>query len=163
MSSFSKRLRQLRQERDITQDFLAKAVGISKSSINMYERGEREPGFETLEAIADFFNVNFDYLLGRTDDRGFSLSPAISTLKSIDRFASIFHATPDGDDIASLLLHCSVLLLNIEMSDKLSASEREQAHNFAASLLSLLDKNTDFIKQCKYKQIKGAYSDSESI
>ena len=30
-----------------------------------YERDEREPGFETLEAIADFFNVNMDYLLGR--------------------------------------------------------------------------------------------------
>lgn len=35
----------------------------------MYERGEREPGFETLEAIADYFNVDMDYLLGKSDHR----------------------------------------------------------------------------------------------
>ena len=33
----------------------------------MYERGEREPGLETLEVIADFFNVDMDYLLGKSD------------------------------------------------------------------------------------------------
>ena len=33
----------------------------------MYERGEREPGFETMEAIADLFNVDMNYLYGRTD------------------------------------------------------------------------------------------------
>lgn len=32
----------------------------------MYENGEREPDFETLEAIADFFNVDMDYLIGRS-------------------------------------------------------------------------------------------------
>ena len=33
----------------------------------MYERGEREPSFEVLETIADYFNVDLDYLLGKTD------------------------------------------------------------------------------------------------
>ena len=33
----------------------------------MYERGERQPNFEVLEMIADFFNVDIDYLLGRTN------------------------------------------------------------------------------------------------
>ena len=33
----------------------------------MYERGEREPNFETLEVIADYFNVDMDYLLGKTN------------------------------------------------------------------------------------------------
>ena len=33
----------------------------------MYERGEREPGIETLEAFADCFNVDMDFLLGRSD------------------------------------------------------------------------------------------------
>ena len=35
----------------------------------MYERGEREPGLETLEAIADYFNVDMDYLLGKSEHR----------------------------------------------------------------------------------------------
>lgn len=65
MGTFGERLKGLRNERGISQNELSKYIGVSKSSVNMYERGEREPGFETLEAIADFFNINMDYLLGR--------------------------------------------------------------------------------------------------
>lgn len=65
MGTFGQRLKELRNERGISQNELSKHIGVSKSSVNMYERDEREPGFETLEAIADFFNVNMDYLLGR--------------------------------------------------------------------------------------------------
>lgn len=68
MPKFSDRLRQLRTERGISQQALANSLGdISKSSINMYERGEREPGLEMLEAIADFFNVDMDFLLGKSN------------------------------------------------------------------------------------------------
>lgn len=65
MRTFGQRLKDLRNSRGISQNELSKHIGVSKSSVNMYERDEREPGFETLEAIADFFNVNMDYLLGR--------------------------------------------------------------------------------------------------
>lgn len=65
MASFKNRLKELRKQAELSQSELAEKVGVSKSSINMYERGEREPSFETLEAIADFFNVNLDYLMGR--------------------------------------------------------------------------------------------------
>lgn len=67
MAQFDKILRLLRNEKGMSQQELADALGISKSSINMYERGERQPNFEVLEAIADFFNVDIDYLLGRTN------------------------------------------------------------------------------------------------
>lgn len=67
MSKFSERLRQLRTSKDLSQMDFAKQIKLSKSSINMYERGEREPGLETLERIADYFNVDMDYLLGKSD------------------------------------------------------------------------------------------------
>ncbi len=67
MASFEERLKFLRVSKELSQMDLAKQLKISKSSINMYERGEREPGIETLEAIADFFNVDLDYLLGKSD------------------------------------------------------------------------------------------------
>ena len=67
MSKFSERLRQLRIARELSQMLLSKYIGVSKSSVNMYERGEREPNLETLEKIADFFNVDMDYLLGKSD------------------------------------------------------------------------------------------------
>lgn len=77
MAQFNERLRQLRKDRGMSQQELADQLrlltadskGLSKSSINMYERGEREPGFETLETIADYFNVDMDYLLGRSDSK----------------------------------------------------------------------------------------------
>ena len=67
MAQFDKILKLLRNEKNMSQQELADALGISKSSIDMYERGERQPNFEVLEAIADFFNVDIDYLLGRTN------------------------------------------------------------------------------------------------
>ena len=64
MSTFSNSLVQLRNNRHITQEELAKALGVSRSTIGMYESGTREPNFETLEAIADYFNVSMGFLIG---------------------------------------------------------------------------------------------------
>ena len=67
MSRFNKRLKELRKRKGLSQQQLADILRISKSSVNMYERGEREPSIDTLEAIADHFNVDMDYLLGKTN------------------------------------------------------------------------------------------------
>lgn len=57
----------LRKERSITQDQLGKALGITRQAISNYEKGLREPDYETLESIADYFNVDMSYLLGETE------------------------------------------------------------------------------------------------
>lgn len=62
-------LKQLRMESHLTQKELGNILGISESTVGMYERNKREPDFETLEAIADYFNVDMDYLTGRSDIR----------------------------------------------------------------------------------------------
>lgn len=67
MAQFDKILKLLRTEKNMSQQELADALGISKSAVNMYERGDRQPNFEVLESIADYFNVDIDYLLGRTN------------------------------------------------------------------------------------------------
>lgn len=67
MLKFSERLKELRRAKRLSQQEFSKYIGVSKSSINMYERGEREPSLDTIEAIADFFNVDLDYLLGKSD------------------------------------------------------------------------------------------------
>ena len=67
MPNFNMRLKELRKSKSLSQQKLADMIGTSKSSINMYERGEREPGLDTIEAFADFFNVDLDYLLGKSD------------------------------------------------------------------------------------------------
>lgn len=68
MPNFNERLRSLRKNYGLSQQALADKIGnVSKSSINMYERGDREPGLEMMEAFADFFNVDLDYLYGKSD------------------------------------------------------------------------------------------------
>lgn len=67
MGDFANRLKALRNSHGLTQDEFAKKIKITRSRLGMYETGQREPDFETLEVIADFFNVDTDYLLGRTD------------------------------------------------------------------------------------------------
>lgn len=67
MVIFGDRLKLLRNRKGLSQSEFAKQIGVSKSSVNMYERGDREPNFETLEAIADYFNVDLDYLMGKSD------------------------------------------------------------------------------------------------
>jgi transcriptional regulator with XRE-family HTH domain len=66
--TFGKRLRILRKNRNLTQKDLADRFNVGESTIGMYERDEREPSFEFVKQLADFFNVTTDYLLGRTDD-----------------------------------------------------------------------------------------------
>lgn len=62
------RLKELRTSRKISQVKLAMDLNLSQNTISRYETGEREADYDTLVAIADYFNVSVDYLLGRTDD-----------------------------------------------------------------------------------------------
>ena len=65
MASFKEMLKYLRVRDNLSQAELADKLGVAKSTISMYEVGKREPDFETLEAIADFFNVDMNFLLGK--------------------------------------------------------------------------------------------------
>lgn len=59
-------LKRLREEKEITQAELGKALEISPSAIGMYEQGRRTPDIPTLKKIASYFNVSLDYLLGNS-------------------------------------------------------------------------------------------------
>ena len=68
MSAFSETLSALRRARGLTQAELASRLGISKSAVSMYERGNREPELDLLESMADVFGVSVSALLGRQED-----------------------------------------------------------------------------------------------
>ena len=64
---FSKRLRNLRENKGYNQEELGSLLGLSTSTIGMYEQGRRQPDNETLLRIAEIFDVSIDYLLGKTE------------------------------------------------------------------------------------------------
>lgn len=65
---FPERLLSLRKSKGISQKALAFEFGISDAAITMMEKGKRLPSFEILCALADYFDVSLDYLVGRSDD-----------------------------------------------------------------------------------------------
>lgn len=65
--SFAERLKMLRKRKGFSQKRLAEDLEISTSTIGMLETGKRNPSTELYEAIADYFNVDIDFLFGRTD------------------------------------------------------------------------------------------------
>lgn len=64
MAKFNEMLKYLRQRAGYSQQDLADLLKISKSTIGMYEQGRRSPDYETLEKIADIFNVDMNFLMG---------------------------------------------------------------------------------------------------
>jgi Predicted transcriptional regulators len=78
---FGTRLRQLREEKKITQKELAKYLNISDRVVGYYETNNRFPKDENmLKKLADFFDVSIDYLIGCTDIQ----NPYKSTFHVID-------------------------------------------------------------------------------
>ncbi len=67
MSNLSKRLIQIKVERGLLQKDIAKSVGLALRTYQYYESGERKPDSDTLIALADYFDVSLDYLVGRSD------------------------------------------------------------------------------------------------
>lgn len=62
---FRQRLQMLREKKRISRIVLSELCGLHPDAIRRYERGESEPNLESLVAIAEFFEVSIDYLVGR--------------------------------------------------------------------------------------------------
>lgn len=106
----------LRTERQLTQELIAKSLGVSKSTIGMWETGKRLPSTELYEQIADFFNVDMDYLFGRSDVR------------------QKIHFDKDGNAMYSLLKDEEELLSSYR---KLNKSGKEKALEYISDMTDL--------------------------
>lgn len=67
-SLFGQRVRELRKARNLSLKDVAEGIGSLKSTLSNIERGIRAPSLDMLIALADFFDVSLDYLVGRSDD-----------------------------------------------------------------------------------------------
>jgi transcriptional regulator with XRE-family HTH domain len=65
------RLKTIRTERGISQQELATALDVGQNTVSQWEKGTRKPDFVTLEALANYFEVSVDWLLGRTEIKSY--------------------------------------------------------------------------------------------
>ena len=98
MPRFGEMLRELREERRLTQTELANTLHISKSSISSYEIGTSLPPMERALELADFFGVSLDYLFGRSSVRYdlSILSRQIHHNKTIGDFVMLVNGMPEN-------------------------------------------------------------------
>lgn len=66
--NFPQRLQSLREKKRISRIVLSELCGLAPDAVRRYERAESEPSLHSLTALADFFGVSVDYLLGRSEE-----------------------------------------------------------------------------------------------
>ena len=118
MAAFKDMLKYLRSRESLSQAELAEKLGVAKSTISMYEVGRREPDFETLEAIADLFNVDMNFLLGKdgseNDDRYYLNDETAKAAQEIfenKELKMLFDAARDAEPEDLIALHSMALPL----------------------------------------------------
>jgi transcriptional regulator with XRE-family HTH domain len=109
--TFAQRLRDLRARENLTQQELADNTHIARSTLAMYEYGKRRPDFEILDKLADYFDVSFDYILGRSDvDHGYPRHGDDAQVRRIAAYADKLlqaykDASPDTQAAVRAILH----------------------------------------------------------
>lgn len=141
MSTLHERLKSLRNEKNFTQAKLAEELNISKSTIAMIETGQRSPGIELLEEIADYFNVDMKYLLGKQNEKH---------IPKIDLSNPMAAQLYDAYEKGSRMRH-----LSNSISDKATDNDVEMI----IKLFNLSDDKKDFV----FNQIEYLYSQEQRI
>lgn len=125
-----KMLRTLRKEKGLSMKELGRIIGVAESTISQYETGKRQPDFETLLKLGEYFDVSVDYLLRGEDSRHAAVlsvrderdisKKLQQTLEQLEasQDALMFDGTPIDDLTKELLL--SSLKNSMELGKKLS-------------------------------------------
>lgn len=94
---FGEVLKLLREKNNISQEELSLRLGLSRPAITKYERNERQPSFDTIIKIADYFHVSIDYLLGRpTGMISEQVTQINSLLNALDIELSSYKTLPEA-------------------------------------------------------------------
>ncbi|MFA0815989.1 MAG: LexA family protein [Anaerofustis sp.] len=87
------KIRELRIERSISQKDLAETFCIPPSTFNQYETGKRQPDYDLIKKLADYFDVSTDYILGRSEQSN-TLQPSAPGAKWIPVLGKVQAGTP---------------------------------------------------------------------
>lgn len=97
MDIFADRLRELRESYNLTRQKVADDLGITRSSLEFYEKGKRSPNIEMIAILSEYYQVSSDYLIGISD---------VSTLDKDYRFVCEYTGL---SELTVKELHLSIL------------------------------------------------------
>lgn len=113
---FPTRLKELREEKNLNKRELGELLNISASTVSMYENGNRVPRVEVLKSLADFFNVDTDYLLGINEDKDMKkkqeeqdIAVIVDNLiKGLSSDSSLLYSGEPMDEVTKELVKASI-------------------------------------------------------
>ncbi len=172
---FSKRLKELRESRSLTQAGLAQITNLSRSAIAAYETGAREPNFDTLKKFASYFKVETDFLLGnaptpgedsalseyRNEEKHFKI-PVLGTvvagipmeaIQNIEDYEEISETMGDPRDYFALRVHGRSMEPRLMEGDTIIVRKQEDLDSGQVGVV-LINGNEGMVKQVK-KSDKG--------
>lgn len=137
----SQMLKKVRQEKGVTAKAVADELGILPDTYRSYETGRREPNLETLIAIANYYNVSIDYLLGRptapepkTPEQ---LLATLAELKNFDEleealFEQYMQLPPNARERMIQFMHSAADMAASKKRSKVEQSQKECARTAPA-------------------------------
>ncbi len=98
---YYQRLRDLKEDCDLTQKQVAEIIGVSINHYGKYERGETDIPFEKAVILADFYKVSLDYLAGRTNNKQGKANPSLSSeeLQLIEQYRQLTERSKGKHDL----------------------------------------------------------------
>ncbi len=126
MTEFKDIIQKLRTEKNMSQQLLAEELGISKSTVAMWEIGQRYPSKELYEQISDLFNVDIDYLFGRTDVR--------QKVHFDEDGTSYYYINPDTAQIAQEVFEHKELRMLMDEARDASPEDIQTIHSMLLAL-----------------------------
>lgn len=92
---FSERLKRLRNNKNLPQQYMADLLGITRQGYGKYENGSSQPSFEMLQKIADYFEVSTDYLLGRSSHPKLDAAKDKEVDEEVEELLALIEAMPE--------------------------------------------------------------------
>jgi transcriptional regulator with XRE-family HTH domain len=129
LKGFGRKLRQLREEKDLTQDEVAKAVGVYKNHVSNWENGKSKPSLDSVIAISRLFAVSIDYLIfGNVPREGVE---AINDLDLYEYFRKTEPLPKEKKDAVKMLIDGIVLREKLKDIPEMELTKQQQLPTLA--------------------------------
>lgn len=117
MNEFPQKLKKLRQSYGLTQAEAARRLGVSASTVGMYEQGRREPDLETTQKICELYNVTPDYLVNEGFNAPAEIHDMINTLRARMRRSEgiMFDGVPVSEEDTEKIFDAMLLAARLIM------------------------------------------------
>lgn len=150
------RIKALREQNNMSQEELAKAIGVTRLSISNYERGTRTPDVIILNKLADTLSVTSDYLLGRSDAKKAENEDIAKRLGLSEKAIDILQGKFKIDERNSFTLTVNTLIEDQYLLQLISSYLYWEVDQGAGSPIPA------FATKCKYKKSGMHYVDSDN-